>query len=425
MRLEAVLAVFKWFTGSAEIRTPECTVLPDGRKRLVRYFAIADPGSPPPCLAWPYGSLDATSAPDGWTDLRLVAKRTDDQLGPRGRDNRPVAVLTYETLTVPGETPVGEWKRMRLEDGRDAWSREWLQLLTETATPATVGAVYPATAIVSGVTTYLQREETSPDEARGVRHIVRTVATAGRVFESIEGMDMGLRRVTWTCLGAAQTPAGVVVGSSTRNANGFPEFSVTCIQSAAGETPAGYTFTYEKMVQITHPGRAQAYSTTVEGATRVLANVFLSPPVEMMAKGVVTVTYDTTATLTEGTLYQPLSWATVEAKYLTRLGRPVAKLESLRGYRAVGTGQVSNVSVSAPSQEDPDAPGGSILGDFVYGGTVGYVRVSGGPADPSGNTYTVDCDNDPVFVGLDGTRYYRHLVLRVTFPTLPSLPTPL
>ena len=50
-------------------------------------------------------------------------------------------------------------------------------------------------------------------------------------------MEYGLRRVTWTCLGAEQTPTGVRVARRVQNVLGFPEFTVTCMQSRKTSMP--------------------------------------------------------------------------------------------------------------------------------------------------------------------------------------------
>ena len=591
-----------------EAQVPEVQVLPDGRKRLTRRVKLANHTGAPDWLSVPYGTLDAEAAPAEWENLRLVGKALSDAPTPGGRDTSPMLVLIYETLIAPGETPVGEWKRVRLEDGRDAWSREWLQLLTETATPATVGAVYvvpagtaylqreeaspdaelglrrivrtcvtsgvleidtqtrnngalvikritsavtvpttpagfvligepvqnpnglptytytfakgdglvseqiaplgtglsrvtwvslgtrlvppgielpggataeedgyqrhtvsslqglstpgetpvgewkrvrledgrdawsrewlqllsetatpatvgvayPATAIVEGVATYLQREEASPDAELGLRRIVRTVATAGRVMESMESMEYGLRRVTWTCLGAEQTPTGVRVARRVQNVLGFPEFTVTCMQSPSGGDPAGYSFSFNRPVALTYPGRIKAYTTGVSGSSKVLAGAFMSPPVELSVVGTCEVSYSTSPTAYFGTLYSPTMWATVEAKHLSRYGTPVATLEGKRGF--IADGGTHQVEVTAPVFMDDVNSGGSIFGKLVYGGSTGYIRVSGG-VDPKGSTYTISADNDPVFVDLAGVTYYRHVVVTAAFPSdIPDLP---
>lgn len=471
MRLEAVLAVFKWFTGAAEIRTPECTVLPDGRKRLVRYFAIADAGTPPPCMAWAFGSLDATTCPTGWENLRLVGKKVDEM--PRGRDNRPVAILTYETLNATTETAVGDWTQVRLEDGRTAWEKQWLILATATYAPATVGASYT----VPTGTAYLQKEEAANDGL--LRRITRTCITAGTLstrlqtkaggkilvqtitaavtapstpsgytlidqpvqnpsglpiytYTFIKGSGVidketrelgdGLLRVTWTSLGTKEVPPGIEMNDSTESEeDGYKRYRTVCIQHLDGLTPVGKTFTYQTMIPWTYPGRAHPYATTVDGSPRVLINVFYSPPVETEVVGTVNVTYSTTATMSApGNLWQPTDWATVYAKFLGSGGHPTAKVETIRGYRKTGT---TNVEVTGAGTSGVDDPGGTCLGYNVYGNSTASIVVAGGPANPDGQTYTLRFEHRPDFVAADGTQYFKTTAITATIPTQPALPS--
>ena len=86
--------------GPDEARAPDCIVLPDGRKRLTRFFDIAHKSTIARRLCIDYGTLHPGSdnAPDGWECLRLVGKQTTDDLAAKGKDTRPLLQLVYEEI---------------------------------------------------------------------------------------------------------------------------------------------------------------------------------------------------------------------------------------------------------------------------------------------------------------------------------------
>jgi hypothetical protein len=66
----------------------------------------------------------------------------------------------------------------------------------------------------------------------------------------------------------------------------------------------------------------------------------------------------------------------------------------------------------------------SVLGDRVYYATDWQLKVSGGPADPGGSTWTLSArvDQEPAFIGYDGTKYYRLTTIEAAIPAQTALP---
>src|SRR6478736_3763456 len=92
-----------------QAKKPFADVLPDGRKRLTRYFQVSTTGIVPPRLDLPPGTADEwTDAPTGWTGLLLTYKKFEDDMANKGQDTRPILQLIYEQIAATGETMVGD-----------------------------------------------------------------------------------------------------------------------------------------------------------------------------------------------------------------------------------------------------------------------------------------------------------------------------
>lgn len=458
----------------AELRAPDAVALPDGRKRLTRFFKIAHTGVLPPELNFGWGTEDTGEAPDGWEGLRLVGRRLDDDFPLPGRsDTKPVAILTYEQIHETDETRVGLDLIVHGEDGGFDVVREWVQFSTGTYVPQTVSS---STLTVLAQTVYLMKVE-APDDGT-VRRIKRTYTTPGiiatneqiktggklvvktitsvktvpstpsgftligkptqnpdglpvytytyalgdgLVTEEIHSRNDGLREVTHVALGTRSAPTGVVVRDDYTEDDGYIVYTVSCMQSAAGTAPTNATITTPVELTWTWPGRAKAYSRTAQNGQKVI-DVFRSGSVTIdNLAGTMEVTYQTSNTL--GSLansrWQPKEWATWEAEWITSNNSPRFSVMSLPGYRSVDE---TPLEVDVDAWEDtPD--GGTMFGEPIYGGTTAVVVVYGGPEEPDGNTYTFQADVKLAFTDVDGTKYYRKTVVYATIPAQPALPS--
>lgn len=66
----------------------------------------------------------------------------------------------------------------------------------------------------------------------------------------------------------------------------------------------------------------------------------------------------------------------------------------------------------------------SVMGDRVYASTDWRIDLIGGPANPGGSTWTLAAavDPSPAFIGYDGTKYYRLVVVTATPAAQAALP---
>lgn len=258
------------------------------------------------------------------------------------------------------------------------------------------------------------------EEDGHVLYNYRWAEGSGIISQSVRARQDGLRTQTYVSLGTKQTPLGIVIADEEDEADGVTRYTVTCMQDKNGGDPTGTVTSFKKSVPFTYPGRAKAYSRTVPGSNKKLADVYLAPGIQTEVEATVTISYTSTNTIPElSSLYQPTEWASAHAQLITRKGQPIDINKGLRGFRA---DPATTVSITTPAVADPDDAGGSILGYFVYGNTTGTLKVKGGPPDPGGNTYTLDAELQPAFMGVNGTQYFRKIVVRAMIPAQPALP---
>ncbi len=238
----------------------------------------------------------------------------------------------------------------------------------------------------------------------------------GLVSENISSRTDGLREVTDISLGTRIAPSGVVIRDDVRQADGYPIYTVTAMQSDSGGAVTAVSLTIPKVVQFTYPGRAKAYDVTFFTGYHAL-DVFLSPPIETVIVGQVDITYQASNSIGSiGTLWQPVEWATIEAFWVQGVALPKSHIEALRGYRSVDDTPLSITYGSLSTNN------GTMLGQPAYGGTDGQLTCFGGPPAPDGNTYTLEASLELAFVSTTGTQYYRKTVVSATIPSQPALP---
>jgi len=216
-------------TKPAELRAPETLVLPDSRKRLTRFYGVAQTGVIPPELDFAWGTLDDGPAPDEWTGLRLTNRQLSDDVPLPGKDSRPILQLIYEQIDESEETPVGGNDVTKLEDGRTALVLNWVQFSTGAATPGTVGT----DTAPDDSSAFLQKEE-APDDGT-LRRIKRTYVYEGIISTDEQIKNNGALSVkTITSVHAVPaTPSGyTLTGKPTQAPNGLPVFTYTFAKGA-------------------------------------------------------------------------------------------------------------------------------------------------------------------------------------------------
>lgn len=453
-----------------QAKKPFADVLPDGRKRLTRYFQVATTGEVPPRLNLPPKTADEwTDAPTGWTGLLLTYKQFEDQLNQPGSDTRPILQLIFEQISSTAETQTGGTPQTQLPDGRDQVEFTYVMFSTSAYTPLTPGV---STAPAPFTSYYLWTEENTDDGT--LRNIKRTYQTAGTTAtddESLQGGALllkkitsfktvpstpsgytpvgtpvqnpngypiytytfakgdglaaenirtrndGLREVTDWSLGSRIAPSGIVIRDDYKKEDGYTVYVVTTMQAADGNAdPTTSTYSAQRYVNFTYPGRAKPYSGTFGGRTQL--DVFKSPPITTLIKGTVSISYQTSNTITVSDFWNPVEWATINAQWISFGDNPHNLIEALPGYRSTtDTPVTATCSAFAPIDV-------TIFGNPVYGGTTARVQTTGGPASPDGNTYTLsaEIDPEPAFTSTTGVNYYRYVKIVATIPSQPALP---
>ncbi len=208
-----------------EHRLPDFEELPDGRKRLTRYFDIANGTNLTDGLVDAYGTLDvgpATGTTAGFANLRLV-KQGLTKIG-----DIPVYVKVYEELSATAELQVGGATTgnttIKLEDGRTGYEAEFLQLVGGSYVPGTVGT----TTAPGDASAYLQREECTNDGT--IRRIKRTYVYAGQIAQSDDTKNNGalLLRTITSVNTVPGTPSGYTLIATKADPNaGLPILTYT------------------------------------------------------------------------------------------------------------------------------------------------------------------------------------------------------
>ncbi len=212
----------------AEAQKPECKVLPDGRKRITRYFDVPHSSLIPNLLNLPWGEVDEGETPfEGWSGLRLVdAFSTDNPAHPmtRARDTRPLIVLVFEQIPATGEIQVGHNTQKQLEDGRTALEAQFLQFASDPFVPLTIG-----TSTAPGDTAAFLMTEDAPND--GCLHrITRTYVYEGIVETNLETKQGGrlLIQTIKSVKTVPATPLGyTLIGQPTQNPLGLPVYTYT------------------------------------------------------------------------------------------------------------------------------------------------------------------------------------------------------
>jgi hypothetical protein len=208
-----------------ETRKPDFRELPDGRKRLTRYFDLPNGTNITDALVDAYGTLDvgpASGTTAGFANLRLV----DQQLTKLGEAS--VYIKVYEELAATAEVQVGGAttgnSTIKLPDGRTAIEAEFIQLAGGTYTPGTVGT----TTAPGDANAYLQREEMTTDGS--VRRIKRQYVYAGQIQQVDETRNNGalLLRTIVSVKTTPSTPSGYTLISQRADPNaGLPIYTYT------------------------------------------------------------------------------------------------------------------------------------------------------------------------------------------------------
>ena len=260
-------------------------------------------------------------------------------------------------------------------------------------------------------------------EDNGVyQRIVAEYLEPGITSREVRLLDGGIKQTTLRAFYTEPTISNAIIVSRTQeNEEGYPVWQIVGLTKIDGTslTSAGAALTYPTRAPFLYPGRAKPYTetatVTAQGVSGswTFVDVHLSPPVEATVEATVEVSYKTTSAITASDLWNPTEWATLTAYWYNADDQFRQKIETLRGFRAVGDVQTGNSS-------DPSRT--SVLGEWMGYGSSYVVKVAGGPAAPDSNTYTLRYEVEEAFVSISGTTYYRHTAVSATIPAQPALP---
>ncbi len=264
-----------------QAKKPLADVLPDGRKRLTRYFQLTATGGVPPRLDLAPGTADEwTDAPTGWTGLLLTYKKLEDDLAPKGNDTRPILTLIFEQIAATGETQVGDPDITFDQYNNKIVTLRWVQFSSTTATSQTVGT----TAAPSPNATAILKEEVATDDGT-LRQITR-VYTTGGIMSDVQELRFGGKVVTRTIVSLNQipsTPAGfTLVGPGVVYVRGLPLYTYQYAAAAgAGGVPGtGGVISYEYYnAQGAAVDFNPAAPNTADGATRATIRYVSTPSI--------------------------------------------------------------------------------------------------------------------------------------------------
>ena len=284
------------------------------------------------------------------------------------------------------------------------------------------------TATIGGTVVIIEDNSRKSD---GVTVYDRTWAEGIGVYgKRIQQREGGLRTETWDSLGtlsfnaATQQPTnGILLSKHYEEGDGVVRWSVTVMQSDAGGNPtSGILLSYGDYADFTYPGRAKAYTETsaiYPAGTGYIHDVYQAPPTTCKVVSTVQVSYQTSASIGALTyaLWNPSDWVSFRAIFQGLDYAPHAIVRTLYGYRLVGSSTLSFTASSLAGMY-PDI----CMGVPVFPLSSGNIYMSGGPANPEGNTYTLSFKLEHAFTSEDGTKYYRNTLVYATIPAQAALP---
>lgn len=344
-------------------------------------------------------------------DLKLI------EIGFPTREGVHYRVRVYESLTA---SFVAE--RDDITDTDLNGLKRITRVLIAQAGTATTAFVVGTQTYSSTPTLYLAKRTIEENDA-----YVRVTAEylqPGVVSRTERLLDGGLKETTVRSFYTQPTVTnGTTVALTEENELGYPVWVLTALTKADGTavTSAGPALALSEEVSFTYPGRAKPYSVTpsitaqgVSGSW-TFVDVYLSPPVEASVEATTEISYSTDDEIgaLANPLWNPTDWAVVQAYYYTAADYFRYRVEGLRGYRAVG---------SAVTGTSADPSRTTVMGEYMGFDSSYRVEVTGGPAAPDGNTYTLRYTVEAAFIDSAGTQYYRHRVTYATIPAQAALP---
>ncbi len=211
----------------SQARKPLAEVLPDGRKRLTRFFKVNQTASNVPVeIDYPVKTADpGTDTPTGWTGLLLTYKkmRESERGFPDGiQDSKPICELVFEQISPTGETETGGAPFTQLPDGRHQVIFTYVMFSTSAYTPQV-----PGTNTAPNLGTYYLLTEENTDDGT-LRNITRTYQTGGQIGEDdeyLQGSNLLIKTIK-SAFDVPATPSGYTLVDAQVDQNlGYPIYA--------------------------------------------------------------------------------------------------------------------------------------------------------------------------------------------------------
>ena len=269
-----------------------------------------------------------------------------------------------------------------------------------------------------GKTLYLAGLDDVSDE-RMSRFITKW-AEAGQLSYGFSYDLDGLKTNRYRFLGVEGSTDGLIVDRGTGNWEGFQTIDITTQTKTDGTafSSGDVVETFGVKYPFQYPGVAQCKFQST-GTGRGVYYLDLDPSITVDVDATVEVSYQTSSSIgvfpddpgntgNPMPYWNPTSWAKFTAFWLTNNLEPTSVVKGLNGYR---------VGASSSQTYSGDLSQVAFLGRFVYatGEYFATMTLTGGPVDPSGNTYVIARPKvEPAFVAADGTKWYKQTIIYAT-----------
>ena len=357
-------------------------------------------------------SEDWEAIPDSvYPDMRLVLAEYPYNV----RAGKHYVKLTYETLTA-------SWVEEKAEDidyelnGLKSISRTFVAL-PDTAYTNVIGT---STITSGGTTLYLGGFNIEETDAKW--ELTEVWFESGQLSVQRTSESEGVYKVTTTFLAVEGTVVGPIIARTINDSSGLKTITVVSMQNSNGESLASSgsqpIASHSVLNDFTYPGVVTISNTTLSGTGSTFnfqaKDFSLKPPCASRVPATIKISFKDTSTIaysSSGGLWNPITWA--EGTSLG-IGWNYSPFSISRGFRGYRTGSGINGYAGSGS----DSPTFDMIsGKRIYVGTSYSIQVSGGPASPESNEYTLDYGVSLAFEDVNGVAYYKHREVVATIPS--------
>ena len=328
--------------------------------------------------------------------------------------------LAYETLTA-------SWVEEKDEDidyelnGLKSVSRTFVAL----PGAAYTNAIGTSTTTSGGTTLYLGGFNIEETDAKW--ELTEVWFEAGQLSVQRTSESEGVYKVTTTFLAVEGTVVGPIIARTINDSSGLKTITVVSMQNSSGSSLVASASqpvaSHSILNEFTYPGVVTISDETLNGTngtyTFKAKDFSLMPPVSSRVPATIKVSFKTSSTIAytaSSGLWNPTTWAEGFSKGIGWDYIPFSISRGFRSYRIDSSTGVLNQYTGF------GIPGTTnvydmISGKRIFGNTTYDIKVSGGPPDPEGGTYTLDYGVSLAFEDTSGVPYYKHTEIVATIPS--------